>query len=151
MRTASSREPDVVTSALASAALRIECGREGFARAREFTRETLRRWSLNHRGDDAAVVVTELATNAARHAVPCAPAGEADVWLGLALGAAHLVLTVSDPCDSRPVSAPTAGSDLLEHGRGLCIIDALAEEWGWAPRPPVGKTVWAKLSTCPPH
>jgi hypothetical protein len=139
-----------ITGAFAAAALRIECGREGFARARTFTRETLRGWSLDHCGDDAAVVVTELAANAARHALPFTSGG-ADLWLGLALDAAHLVLTVSDPCDSLPVPASRAGSDLAEGGRGLCIVEALAEEWGWAPRPPAGKTVWAKLPARPPH
>ncbi|MFI1168190.1 ATP-binding protein [Streptomyces sp. NPDC020801] len=148
---ASFREPDVVTGALAAAALRIDCGREGFARAREFTRRTLRGWSLDHCGDDAALVVTELAANAATHAVPFAPVGDADVWLGLVLDTTHLVLTVSDPCDSRPVPAPATGPGLPEHGRGLCIVDALAEQWGWAPRPPAGKTVWAKLPTRPPR
>ncbi|MEU0222423.1 ATP-binding protein, partial [Streptomyces sp. NPDC006265] len=56
--------------------------------------------------------------------------------------------------DHPPVYAPT-GASLDEHGRGLCIVDALSEEWGWAPTPPVGKTVWARLPTrpatpCPP-
>lgn len=146
-----SREPDVVTGALAAAALRIECGREGFARARAFTRRTLAGWSLEHCGDDATVVVTELAANAAKHAVPFAPDGGTDVWLGLALDGAHLVLTVSDPCGSRPVPDRPAGPGLAEHGRGLGIVDALAEEWGWTPRPPQGKTVWARLPTHPPH
>ncbi|GGX96255.1 ATPase [Streptomyces anandii JCM 4720] len=149
--TTSCREPDVITGALPAVMLRVECDREGFGRAREFTHRTLRDWALGHRGDDAAVVVTELAANAATHAVPFAPAGEAEVWLGIALDAGHLVLTVSDPCDSGPVLASACGPGLLEHGRGLAIVDALAEEWGWNPRPPAGKTVWAKLSARPPH
>ncbi|MFF0791183.1 ATP-binding protein [Streptomyces spiralis] len=142
--------PDMVP-ALAAAALRIECGREGFARARAFTRRTLSGWSLDHCGDDAAVVVTELAANAATHAVPFATEGPTDVWLGLALDGDHLVLTVSDPCGSRPVPTHPAGPGLAEHGRGLGIVEALAEEWGWTPRPPQGKTVWARLPTSPPH
>ncbi|MFF8941455.1 ATP-binding protein [Streptomyces sp. NPDC014864] len=145
----SSGESNGVEVALESATLRIECGREGFARVREFTRATLRSWSLEHRADDATLVVTELAANAATHAVPWTPAGAADVWLRLVLEDAHLVLSVHDPCDSRAVPAPVSGSDLAEHGRGLCIVDALAEEWGWAPHPPTGKTVWAKLPTLP--
>ncbi|MFB7734961.1 ATP-binding protein [Streptomyces sp. NPDC056112] len=137
--------------ALAAAALRIDCGREGFARARAFTRETLDRWSVGHRADDAAVIVTELAANAATHAVPYAPPGDTAVWLGLAVDGEQLIITVSDPCHGRPIRRTPAGFSLLEHGRGLCIVDALAEEWGWTPRPPAGKSVWVKLSTRPPH
>ncbi|MFC7939409.1 ATP-binding protein [Streptomyces sp. NPDC057387] len=133
----------------ASAVLRVACSREGFARARVFTRETLRGWSLEHRGDDAVIVVTELVSNAVTHAVPSSAAGVPEVRLGLALGPARFTLTVADPGDDAPVFNPSEGSALREHGRGLCIVDALAEEWGWAPRPPAGKTVWATLSTRP--
>ncbi|WP_282087071.1 ATP-binding protein [Streptomyces tendae] len=130
-----------------AAALRVACGGEGFARARVFTRDTLRGWSLGHRGDDAVLVITELISNAVTHAVPSAAAGAPEVRLGLALGPGVLTLTVSDPGDDAPVFNPSDGSALREHGRGLCIVDALAEEWGWTPRPPAGKTVWATLST----
>ncbi|MFD4613091.1 ATP-binding protein [Streptomyces sp. NPDC058451] len=137
--------------AIAAAALRIDCGREGFARARAFTRETLGRWSLDHCSDDAALVVTELAANAATHAVPYAPPGDTAVWLGLAVDAAQLIITVSDPCAGRPVRRTPAGFGLLEHGRGLRLVDALAEDWGWTPRPPAGKSVWVRLPTRSPH
>ncbi|MEU9517407.1 ATP-binding protein [Streptomyces sp. NPDC048224] len=133
----------------ATAALRVACSGEGFARARVFTRDTLRGWSLEHCGDDAVLVITELVSNAVTHAVPSAAAGAPEVGLGLVLDAARLTLTVSDSGDNAPVFHPSDGSALQEHGRGLCIVDALAEEWGWAPRPPAGKTVWATLSTRP--
>lgn len=136
---------------LGSAALLVSCNGEGFARARAFTRETLTCWSLDHRSDDATLVITELAANAVAHAVlrPAAD-GAAEVWLGLSLDPAHLLVTVSDPGDDPPAYTPTDVSALREHGRGLYIVDALAEEWGWTSRPPAGKTVWAKLSTAPP-
>ncbi|GAA3494789.1 ATP-binding protein [Streptomyces prasinosporus] len=131
------------TTGAPSAALRVACSRQGLAHARSFTRDTLRLWSLDHRCEDAALVITELATNAVTHAAPrCA--GAPDVRLGFRLERAHLLLTVSDPDDRPPV--PGAGSALEEHGRGLCIVDALSEAWGWTPTPPTGKTVWARLS-----
>ncbi|MFD8236623.1 ATP-binding protein [Streptomyces sp. NPDC059696] len=137
----------------ASAVLRVECSREGFARARSFTRDTLHDWSLDHRCDDATLVITELTANAATHAVPRSP-GAPEIRLGFLLDPGHLLVTVSDPDDHPPVFAPT-GVALEEHGRGLCIVDALSEEWGWTPSPPEGKTVWARLATrsatpCPP-
>ncbi|MEU3999691.1 MULTISPECIES: ATP-binding protein [Streptomyces] len=132
-----------------SAALHIACGPEGLACARSFTRDTLRGWSLGHRCDDATLVITELATNAVTHAAPrCA--GAQDVRLGFRLEPAHLLLTVSDPDDRPPVRTPGTGAALEEHGRGLHIVDALSEAWGWTPAPPAGKTVWARLSTHPP-
>jgi hypothetical protein len=33
------------------------------------------------------------------------------------------------------------------HGRGLCIVDALADAWGVEPDPVQGKTVWFELGT----
>ncbi|MFE2210713.1 ATP-binding protein [Streptomyces canus] len=136
---------------LDTAALLISCSREGFARARAFTRETLSCWSLDHRSDDATLVITELAANAVAHAVlrPAA-GGAAEVWLGLSLDPAHLLVTVSDPADEPPAYTPADVTTLREHGRGLYIVDALAQEWGWTSRPPAGKSVWAKLSTAPP-
>ncbi|MFF0160793.1 ATP-binding protein [Streptomyces sp. NPDC005263] len=133
-------------------ALRIGCSAEGFALARAFTRDTLCRWSLGHRGDDAALVITELAANAVAHAVPRAPVGEAEVWLGIVPGPglADVLLTVTDCGEDPPECTATDGSALLDHGRGLFIVDALAEEWGWTLKPPAGKTVWARLSTRPP-
>ncbi|PAZ10057.1 ATP-binding protein [Streptomyces sp. SA15] len=138
------------SDAAGSAVLRIRCSGEGFAEARSFTRDTLHCWSLDHRSDDAALVITELAANAVAHALPRLPASETEVWLGLLLDPAHVMLTVSDSGDNPPEYPATDGSGLREHGRGLCIVDALAEEWGWTLKPPAGKTVWAKLSTFPP-
>ncbi|MFF7275294.1 ATP-binding protein [Streptomyces griseorubiginosus] len=135
---------------LVSAALLVACSGEGFARARAFTRETLGGWSIGHRSDDATLVITELAANAVAHAVLRPADGAAEVWLGLSLGPSHLLVTVSDPGDEPPAYTPTDDCSLREHGRGLYIVDALAEEWGWTSRPPAGKTVWAKLSTTPP-
>ncbi|KFG72077.1 ATPase [Streptomyces mutabilis] len=132
-----------------SAVLRIACSAEGFARARVFTRKTLSGWSLDRHADDAVLVISELASNAVAHAVPSAAAGAPEVRLGLSLCPGHLMLTVSDPGDNGPVRAPSDGSALREHGRGLCIVDALADDWGWTPRPPAGKTVWAALTTRP--
>ncbi|GGW94585.1 ATPase [Streptomyces malachitofuscus] len=139
--------PGTAGAASASVALRITCSREDLARARSFTRDTLGVWSLGHRCDDATLVMTELAANAVTHAAPrCA--GVPDVRLGFHREPAHLLLTVSDPDDHPPVPAP--GACLEEHGRGLHIVDALSEAWGWTPTAPAGKTVWARLSTRPP-
>ncbi|MGW2126300.1 ATP-binding protein [Streptomyces sp. NPDC001758] len=146
---ASRPAPGTVRAGSASVAVRITCSREGLARARSFTRDTLGAWSLGRHCDDATLVMTELAVNAVTHAAPRCP-GVPDVRLGFRLEPAHLLLTVSDPDDHPPVHAPGDGSGLQEHGRGLHIVEALSEAWGWIPTAPAGKTVWARLSTHSP-
>ncbi|MFF1439185.1 ATP-binding protein [Streptomyces sp. NPDC058295] len=141
-----SHEPVPVRDSPRTAALYLTGSREGFAQAREFTQRTLDCWSLERRTDDAITVVTELAANAVLHGLAHASTDDFHVRLRLTLRRAHLVCAVTDPSDSLPVHARTADA-LLEHGRGLHIIEALSEHWGWTRRPPVGKTVWAMLAT----
>ncbi|MEV6612878.1 ATP-binding protein [Streptomyces sp. NPDC051051] len=136
----------VVRDSPRTAVLHLSGCREGFAAARDFTHRTLDGWSLEHCADDALTVVTELAANAVLHALPDPSEDSADVRLRLSLRRSHLVCAVTDPSDDLPVY-PRAGDPLLEHGRGLHIIEALSEHWGWTRRCPVGKTVWAMLPT----
>ncbi|MGI5430749.1 ATP-binding protein [Streptomyces sp. CA-179760] len=105
--------------------------------------------SLDHFREDSALVVTELAADAATHAAPRTP-DASEVRFGFRLNPTHPLVTVSDPDDRSPVHAPAAGSAVEEHGRGLRIVDALSEEWGWTPVPRAGKTVRARSSTRPP-
>lgn len=142
------REPEPLRGAPSSAAVRITGSRQGFAQARTFTHRTLCHWSLDHLSDDAVAVVTELAANAVTHAVPRAPDGEADVWLALCLEAGRLMCAVTDPSDRPPVCRRATDS-LEENGRGLCIVEAVSEEWGWVRHSPAGKTVWALLPASP--
>ncbi|MEU3611813.1 ATP-binding protein [Streptomyces sp. NPDC006872] len=129
-----------------TAALHLTGSRDGFAQARDFTHRTLDCWSLGHCGDDAVVVVTELAANAVLHALPHPWVDEFHARLRLTLRRSHLVCAVTDPSDNLPVY-PHSADALLEHGRGLQIVEALSEHWGWTRRSPVGKTVWAMLPT----
>ncbi|MFF8970150.1 ATP-binding protein [Streptomyces sp. NPDC014995] len=142
------RSPESVLDSARTATLHLTGSREGFAEARDFTHRTLDGWSLDHCTDDALTVVTELAANAVLHALPDLPPDDADVRLRLTLRRSHLVCAVTDPSDEPPVYPHTA-DPLLEHGRGLHIVDTLSEHWGWTRRPPVGKTVWAMLPTRP--
>jgi hypothetical protein len=52
-----------------------------------------------------------------------------------------------DVTDSGPGSAqPRAPDNRHAHGRGLSIVEALADEWGVLPTPTApGKTVWLKF------
>ncbi|MGC9540847.1 ATP-binding protein [Streptomyces sp. UG1] len=143
--------PELPLTPPRSAVLPLAGAERGCGQARDFVRRTLESWELGHCGPDALMVVTELLANAVLHAVPHpaarrAPA-EAEIWLRLSIRRpAHLVCAVTDPSDHPPVY-PHAGDPFEEHGRGLRIIDALSEHWGWTRRHPTGKTVWAMLPT----
>lgn len=94
---------------------------------------------------DVALIVAELAANAVTHGhVP-----GRDFEVRLTRTAARLHIEVSD---TRSDAAPTApgsrpGGLTAEAGRGLLIVEALAERWGVEARTPdPGKTVWAEYT-----
>jgi hypothetical protein len=116
--------------------------------ARDFTIVTLQRWGIAERSQDIAIVVSELLTNALRHAVP----GSGDsrpsrltrpIRLGLLQPGSCVLCAVADPSRAAPV--PQTRGSFAETGRGLQIIRALSDQWGFAPSDP-GKVVWAMFS-----
>jgi anti-sigma regulatory factor (Ser/Thr protein kinase) len=52
---------------------------------------------------------------------------------------------VTDPADRPPQRAEPATD--APHGRGLVIVDRLADAWGVVPSPDHGKTVWFEVRT----
>lgn len=140
--------PGSVREGARTASLRLTGSREGFTEARDFTHRTLDGWELAHCTADAVTVVTELAANAVLHGLP--RADTCDVRLRLTLRRSLLMCAVTDQSDEVPVYRE-APDPLLEHGRGLRIVEALSEHWGWTKRSPVGKTVWAMLPTRDPR
>jgi anti-sigma regulatory factor (Ser/Thr protein kinase) len=114
--------------------------------AREFTVATLRRWGTAERSDDIAIVVSELLTNALRHAVP----GPGDtrprlpIRFGLLRPGPWVMCAVADP--SKAVPVPRRPGALAEAGRGLHIIRALSDDWGYTTPDETGKVVWAAFA-----
>ena len=108
-------------------------------------RRTLHRWSAAERCQDIAIVVSELLTNAVRHAVP----GSGDVRprrpvrLGLLQLRPCVLCAVADPSTAAPV--PRLPGSLGETGRGLHIVCALSDEWGYTTSG-TGKVVWAMFT-----
>lgn len=146
-----SAPPDVrLHGAPRTAALRLPDTGHECAQARAFTKRTLACWQLDHCRDDALSIVSELVANAVVHARPGRHFGDAEpeVWLKLTLRPHHLVCAVTDPASTLP-ACPRTTDQLQEHGRGLHIIDALSQHWGWTRSASTGKTVWAMLPTRP--
>ncbi|MFJ8882630.1 ATP-binding protein [Streptomyces sp. NPDC102402] len=115
---------------------------EAVGGARRFTRTTLTSWDLGDHFDDVALVVSELVTNALRHALPADATGERPdtaVRLHLMRWASRLVCAVRDPSEKGPVAGEAP--DSAESGRGLFLVESFSDCWGWHPSPvPVGDT-----------
>ena len=113
--------------------------------ARDFSVATLHQWGAAERCQDIAIVVSELLTNALRHALP----GPGDalprrpVRLGLLQLRPCVLCAVADPSTAAPVPRPP--HSLAETGRGLHIVCALSDRWGYATSG-TGKVVWAMFT-----
>ncbi|CAL9379376.1 hypothetical protein SUDANB1_01033 [Streptomyces sp. enrichment culture] len=128
-------------------ARRLSSTRRGARLARLLAVERLTAWDISPRVIERAEhVVAELAANAALHG----RVQGRDFLLALTLddAAGTLRIAVSDMRgERRPAIPPERGPD-HQSGRGLLLVDALADRWGTEPFPPSGKTVWAELA-CP--
>ncbi|MFG2791603.1 ATP-binding protein [Streptomyces sp. NPDC048419] len=110
--------------------------------ARLLATEQLRAWGLPL--DPAEHIVAELAANAATHGrVP-----GRDFRLTLYVVAGTLRIEVTDTRGDRLPQPQLPASD-TESGRGLVLVDALADKWGVAPGLPPRKTVWAEVALSP--
>jgi Histidine kinase-like ATPase domain len=128
-------------------AIRSLAAKPGPARAaRDFAVATVQRWGAGGCADDVAIVVSELVTNALRHALPAS--GEAQrrgpVRLGLLQPGPCVLCAVADPGRAVPVAKET--DVLAETGRGLHVVGALADLWGYTTPSDKGKAVWAMFS-----
>ena len=103
--------------------------------------EQLRTWELPL--EKATQIVAELAANAVTHGrVP-----GRDFRLTLYVVGDTLRIEVTDTrADALPRLAP-ASAPGAESGRGLVLVDALADRWGVGVGPYPRKTVWAELNT----
>ncbi|WP_406176771.1 SpoIIE family protein phosphatase [Streptomyces sp. NBC_00996] len=100
-------------------------------RARRLTRRTLRRWGLESLLDTTELMVSEVVTNAVRFA-------SRPISLRL-LRTDVLRCEVTDDSPQVPRMRRAAPGD--EGGRGLFLVDQLAQRWG-ATRLSTGKVVW---------
>lgn len=120
---------------------------QGAQEARHAVVRQLGQWGFGPMEDVScavALVVAELAANAVRHG--SLPGREFAVRVDYEGAASRFRIEVSDARLGRtPEEAVLPPAD-QESGRGLFLVECLASRWGWEPRNPVGKTVWAEVA-----
>jgi len=96
-------------------------------------------WGMAARSGDVAVVVSELLANALRHALPGpGPARPHRViQLGLAQAGPCVLCAVADPSRKPPVLTYPGALD--ETGRGLHLVGAFSDNWGYTALGDLGK------------
>jgi anti-sigma regulatory factor (Ser/Thr protein kinase) len=108
--------------------------------ARRFVGDLLRRWEIAGPLDTAILLTSETVTNAALHAAT-------GITLTVAVAEGTLEVGVADHDPRRP--RPRRGGEtylrFTESGRGLQIVDALADEWG-VQELSTGKQVWFRVA-----
>jgi anti-sigma regulatory factor (Ser/Thr protein kinase) len=82
------------------------------------------------------LLTSEVVANAVLH-------GRGVVTLALGCGPGEVVVAVSDT-SPQPPTVKAVDLDATG-GRGVALVDALSQGWGWAPRPP-GKWVWFRIT-----
>ncbi|MEU9122623.1 SpoIIE family protein phosphatase [Streptomyces sp. NPDC048506] len=108
--------------------------------ARELATGQLREWGLEELSYATELVVSELVTNAVRHA-----SGPLHLRL---LRDLHLLTEVSDTGHTSPHLRHAASDD--EGGRGLFIVAQLVQRWGTR-YTPYGKTIWTEQAFPPQY
>jgi anti-sigma regulatory factor (Ser/Thr protein kinase) len=103
--------------------------------ARVFLRSALQDWRLDGLADVTELLGTELVANVVTHV------GGA-MTLRAVRDDSRLRVEIDDPSPVRPVVRHPGVAE--EHGRGMLLVDRLADVWGVDWRPD-GKTVWFEL------
>lgn len=102
--------------------------------ARNWLAEWLPPWVPQSLRDDAALLISELVTNAVIHAMTTCT-------VTVDLTDTCLRVEVADGMPRGPVLAETERG---ESGRGIDVVACVAREWGWR-RTEDGKEVWFEL------
>jgi anti-sigma regulatory factor (Ser/Thr protein kinase) len=108
-------------------------------RARQLVSDTLARRGHHDPAliDRLVLVTSELVTNAILHA-------RTDVGLDMRVDGTSILLEVTD-ASPVPLPAPHVPEPDETSGRGLFLVDVLADEWGVRTVRGGGKTVWIRV------
>ncbi|GAA5611839.1 ATP-binding protein [Streptomyces platensis] len=128
--------------------------------ARKLVRSALEDWALGALVDDVVLCASELVGNAVHHAIPddrlAVPTAARRIDVTLTKWPKWLFLGVTDEDSSPPqfslgkASSPELVDDppepaLLDSGRGLRIVQVLADSLWWSPEEVGGKTVFCRF------
>jgi anti-sigma regulatory factor (Ser/Thr protein kinase) len=116
--------------------LRLAAGPAAPAEARRQVRAVIRAWDVRVDPDVAALLTSELVTNAIRHEPG------STVTISIACSRGELRVDVDDTSRRWPVLVDASAE--AEAGRGLMLVATLAADWGVC-RNPVGKSVYFTL------
>ena len=127
-------------------AMRFTSTPRGARLARRLVSHRLNEWGYPYTtpvNETLTLIAAELTANAVQHGhVP-----GRDFHLQLTLADETFRIEVTDTrAEKQPPSTPPTPDSASESGRGLHLVDALADHWGVTPRQAApGKTVWAEL------
>jgi len=109
---------------------------------RGWLRTTLATWQLDGFGEVTELLATELVSNVVKHV-------GRPMTVRIMRQQGSIRVEIDDPGDDVPVLEHP--DSRTEHGRGVLVVDALADEWGTKVHPDGGKTVWFELDVATGH
>jgi anti-sigma regulatory factor (Ser/Thr protein kinase) len=119
------------------ATAQFEAGNSAPSAARHWVNGLLDHWELTALSDNAALITSEVVTNAVRHASSAPTLTAAVVGGFLEVGVTD---SESQHLPERDLNVDSGA----ENGRGLNIVQALADDWGTSLLPH-GKQVWFRM------
>jgi anti-sigma regulatory factor (Ser/Thr protein kinase) len=122
--------------------VRFECVPANVGAARRYTMDLL---AGHVRADEIAVLVSELATNAVTHT------GQPDAGFDVTVttGLHRVIVTVADGGGGTVPTVRAEATDGGTHGRGMAMVEALADDWGMTCHGRGGTEVWFAFNHAP--
>ncbi|WP_407697586.1 ATP-binding protein, partial [Streptomyces corynorhini] len=127
--------------------IRLSSSHRGARLARLLCAQQLDEWGIPRTGSASAVitaVVAEFAANAVTHGRTPGRDFEVRLTLAAELVRVEVIDTRPDRLPRAPGISPPPPLDSTG-GRGLLLVAAYAERWGWVVRDPYTKLVWAEV------
>ncbi|MFJ3206527.1 ATP-binding protein [Streptomyces flaveolus] len=125
--------------------MRFTAGAHSARHVRRIVRSYLTEWELAGLTDAVELGVTELLANVVRHV----PDRRCTLLLLRRADGSGVRVEVADGSPRRPRLADEVPDD-AEGGRGLVLLDAVADKWGVGAGPGRGKTVWFECEGASP-